>query len=50
MLISVVQEMMVEAWVVEGLDGGFITSSQGLERAMGISPKQFPILSQFPPQ
>ena len=28
MLISLVQEMMVEAWVVEGLDAGFITGSQ----------------------
>ena len=47
MLISVVQEMMVEAWVVEGLDGGFITGSQGLERAMGYLPNSFQFFLNF---
>ena len=28
-MICVVQEMMVETWVVEGLDGGFVTGSPG---------------------
>ena len=35
------------AWVLEGLDGGFVTGFPGLQRALGTPPKQSPILFQF---
>lgn len=43
-LIWVVQKMMVEPWVEEGLDGGFVTVPQALQRALEKPPRQSRII------